>query len=348
MKRLQLPLNVNPPLVIYQYRAYPLSITSNYPATDTWFHSNFIHLKCNLNFIEDQVDMNIDFIAGNIYGGIPWLDYQDFEIADYADKGSYEICNKIMSILDSGFYIYTFVDEYYIPERIPYHKYNLTHDILIFGYDMNNKTFKVIGFNDKRDYTESEVSFENLLYALRHSERNYTKLIRMREGYQYSFDKNNVIDKLEDYLFSRNCYGSLPRYDFDNRTEHMAHLDHFLLTENWSYGLEIYKQLERFNEALSENKINFDIRPFHCLWEHKKCMLERLKYFYHNKLIYDMGLIDSYEHLADKINAARLSMIKYFYSKDKRVLTRINTINNEVCEQEQRILSKVIEQLQKS
>ncbi|WP_151732806.1 hypothetical protein [Paenibacillus tengchongensis] len=345
MKSLRLPIHVKPPILVYQYRAYPLSVTSNYAETEIWLHSNFMHLKCDLNFVENKVDMNVDFIAGSVYGGIPWLEYLDFDFSNYFEYEPYDLCNEIISILDSGYYIYTYADEYHVPHRTSYHKNSLTHDVLIFGYDLSNKSFKIIGFNEKRNYAESEISFDDLVCAIVQSKRNYSKLLKMREEFQYYFDKNNVIDKLEDYLFSRNCAGNLLKYDFDNRTEHMDNLDYSLFNENWGFGMDIYAQIVLFNEALSMNKTNFDIRPLHCLWEHKKSMLERLKYFYQNKLIYDAEIINEYLEIANKINAGRISIIKYSVTKDSGILTNINSSIKEVCEKEIKILSNVTKQL---
>ncbi|WP_458125217.1 hypothetical protein [Paenibacillus sp. Z3-2] len=342
MQTIKLPINPTPPIIVYQYRAFPLSITSNYSETLTWFYSNFIHLKCNLNFIKNKDDFDIDFIAGNIYGGIPWLDYLETQ---HKTEDEHDLCMDILSKINEGYYYYSFVDEYYIPNRQAYKKFHNTHDLLIYGYDLSNNLFNVIGFNERMQYVESYVSFDDLAKALKFSEANYSNYIKKRENINYSFDKYNVIDKLEDYLFSNNCAGNLSKYDFDNRTEHMRDLNHNLSNENWGFGVDVYTQLNLFFDALIAKEVNVDIRPLHCLWEHKKCMFNRINFFFQNRMIYDSEIINSYQKVVSQAEVVRSLMLKYMLTNDISIITKIKSITHELCINEISILNKVVKQL---
>lgn len=346
MQTVKLSINPQPPIIVYQYRAFPLSITSNYSETLTWFYSNFIHLKFNLNFIENKGDFDIDFIAGNIYGGIPWLDYLESDLAlKHNTEEQRNLYMEIISKINEGYYYYSFVDEYYIPNRPAYKKFHNTHDLLIYGYDLSNNQFNIIGFNKKMQYVESHVSFEDFMKGLSFSEAKYSSYLRVKRNVDYSFDKANVIEKLEDYLFSNNCAGKLLKYDFDDRTEHMKNLNHNLLSENWGFGVDLYTQLNLFFDALIDKEIKFDIRPLHCLWEHKKCMLGRLHFFFQNHMIHDSEIINSYQKIVAQADIIRSLTLKYMLTNDTSIHTRIKSIISELRINEINILNKVVKQL---
>lgn len=347
MKSLKLPINSAPPIKIYQYRAYPLSITSQYSTTQSWFYSNFIHLKCNRNFIEDKTDLDIDFIAGNIYGGIPWLDYHDNNFVHKRFTSGHHICMNIISKINDGYYHYTFVDEYYIPQRRAYRKFHNSHDLLIFGYNLSNNSFNVIGFDENSLYTETSVSFKEFVKSVKLSKNKYSRYIKIKDDVHYTVDKDKIIDNLEDYLFSKNCANKLSKYDFDERTEHMIDLNQSLLTQNWEFGINVHTQLILFcNELLNDQFI--DIRPFHCLWEHKKCMLDRMRYFYQNGMITDSALINSYQDVVLESNKIRLVIIKYMFRKDKETINRVISGIKDLYYKEFNILSKLVEHLKRT
>ncbi|AIQ49403.1 hypothetical protein R70723_28615 [Paenibacillus sp. FSL R7-0273] len=346
MQTVKLPINPQPPIIVYQYRAFPLSITSNYPETLTWFYSNFIHLKCNLNFIKNKDDFDIDFIAGDIYGGIPWLDYLESDLAlKINTEEQHDLRMEIISKINEGYYFYSFVDEYYIPHRQAYKKFHNTHDLLITGYDLLNNRFHIIGFNERMQYAESDVSFEDFMKALKFSEAGYSSYLKMKENVDYSFDKAKVIDKLEDYLFSNNCAGKLSAYDFDDRTEHMKNLNHNLSSQNWGYGVDVYTQLNLFFDALIANEIRFDIRPLHCLWEHKKCMFDRIHFFFQRHMIHDSEIVNSYQKVVAQADVIRSLTMKYMLTNEISILNRIKSIIDELRINEINILNDVVRQL---
>jgi hypothetical protein len=47
------------------------------------------------------------------------------------------------------------IDEYYIPERTRYKRDHFKHDLLVYGYDDENKMFTVIGYGVNRHYRKT-------------------------------------------------------------------------------------------------------------------------------------------------------------------------------------------------
>ncbi len=59
-------------------------------------------------------------------------------------------------------------------------------------------------------------------------------------------------------------------------------------TRNHVYGMDIYDQLITYLKRLYNHSAVSDIRPFHLLWEHKKCMVLRIEF-----------ILNNYKELAD-------------------------------------------------
>lgn len=311
-----------PPVKVYHFRAFPLSVTSNYSETLPWFYSNFIQLKCTSEFIREK-EMDFDFIAGDVFGGIPWIDYIKDIDKTMLNENMNDVCQFVIKNIDNGYYIYTFVDEFFIPDRSAYRKYHRMHDIMVYGYDASEKVFNVAGYNSKMKYAETKADFECFYNAFSSSEpKRNDKIVLFKkiDDANYSFNIERVFEKLEDYLYSRDCSDKLEIYDFDGRTKRIKYLHQLLKTGNYVFGINVYDQLILFCEAMKNKYVRPDLRPFHCLWEHKSCMLERLRYLAGQNYIKNIDdLCNNYklielEALTIRNMMVRMMLIRDFHS----------------------------------
>ena len=103
-------------------------------------------------------------------------------------------------------------------------------------------------------------------------------LLKYDNNRRYEFDLNLVLEQIRDYIES------------NNTSEKFRMLD---APEDGIYGIETYCYLIH---CLLEQRNNFDLRLLHILWEHKKCMLNRLIYM-ENK-----GYLDPSENLSVAYN----------------------------------------------
>ncbi|MNI80922.1 hypothetical protein D3C73_1374920 [compost metagenome] len=84
-----------------------------------------------------------------------------------------------------------------------------------------------------------------------------------------------------------------------------------------------------------------DIRDFHLLWSHKKCMLDRLDYMREN------GHLDKERKYDDYIEIVNQSLIqlnfalKYLVTKDHKIVDRIICGNNQIRAKELAILERL-------
>ena len=108
-------------------------------------YNNYINIKCSKIWSESKYFW-IDFIEGNMNGGIPCIDYY---IADKTclGEGKDIFCNYLIDSINNKNYIYTYVDLYHIPNTQAYRKSHFIHDILILGYNLTEENFIVVNEN---------------------------------------------------------------------------------------------------------------------------------------------------------------------------------------------------------
>jgi hypothetical protein len=103
------------------------------------------------------------------------------------------------------------------------------------------------------------------------------------------------------------------------------------------FGMDIYKYLHKYFDLLMSDKINYDIRPLHILYEHKKCMVLRLKYMYNNNYINNIQYIyDKCKDVEMKSIVVRNLQLNYFITKEKKYIYKIK---NKLFEIEQNEMS---------
>lgn len=339
-------LPVKEPLInVYQFRAYALAVILNYDETLPWFYSNFIQLKCTSGFIQKN-SLDFDFIAGDIFGGIPWFDYiKDTDKTMLKDNIN-DVCQFVINNIDNGYYLYTVVDEFFIPDRIPYKKHHHMHDIMVYGYDNAKKVFNIAGYNSKMKYAETEAAFDSFYNAFSSSEpvqKNMIVLFKKIDNVCYDFNIERVFEKLEDYVYSKDCSDKLEIYDFDHKTEHIDYIGRALKTGEYVFGMNVYEQLILFCEAMRKQEVQPDFRPFHCLWEHKSCMLGRIKYLIdQNYLKNSDNLYKNYQQIESEALIVRNKIVKMIISGNPHLIENVKCQLNKLSKDEYALLSNLL------
>lgn len=325
---------VQPPVISYLHHAYPLTAAQTHEDFFAWFYSNYIQLEYDVNC--SRLNFFTNVVCGNsIY--IPILDYRILDL-EFLSVSHIDTISFIVDSINMGYYVTTYLDEYYIPERFSYKKFHFRHDIMIFGYDLDKRIFKIIGFNDKQQYTTSCLSFSEFedSYANSIDKRNDVILFKAKDSSSYepsfSFDIVNVINLLEDYYFSRDTSERLRIYNNPKK--------------DFIYGMSVYNELKKYYKAIIEkDDKELNIIHLHLLWEHKKCMVSRIKYLISNSYISNNDILDEYISLENSALSLRNILIKYFVIKDKKYLERIIAGLGKMQSTEEGLISSLIEQL---
>jgi len=327
------------PVIGFLGHAYVLGVLTNYEECMPWFYNNYIQLYISdfyLNLNEYWLDFFPDILM--LFSGVPWLEYKSSDKVELRNNDT-DINEYVMGCIDNGFYFSAYVDEFYVPSARAYKIRHYTHDIMIYGYNLEEKTFNFAGFDKNHNFHPDKISFENFDTAynepVKQKHQNYINMFRKIDNLDKSkcdFNLSFVMDILNDYLNSINSSGKLRE---KSREE-----------DEGAYGMKIYEHLIRYIELLGKEEINPDIRPFHILWEHKKCMVMRLKYMQEN------GYMDTsssscaaYMELEGKMFSLRNVFLKYLISKDAKIAERIKTSLKEIAVKEQEIIKNMIGEL---
>ncbi|AEY67383.1 hypothetical protein [Clostridium sp. BNL1100] len=333
-KKVKMQLKINqPPIVCYLHHAYPLTSAMHHEDFNSWFFSNYIQLEYRRQ--SKELNFFTYIICGNSVF-IPILDYKILDL-EFIFKNKIDIIEFIKNSIENGYYVTTYTDEFFIPERTAYKNDHFRHDIMIYGFDLNKKIFNVIGYNDKNDYATSSVEFSDFEKAYLNSINKQNDLILFKpkdnRSYEpsFTFDIENVKSLLYDYVFSQNSSHRLrtignPKEDF-------------------TYGIEVYNELmDCYRWAIDIDKEVCDIRQPHLLYEHKKTMADRIHYLVAKKYLkreYDFA--STYTELKIISLKIRNMIIKYNIVNDKSLINRSIEILQNMFEKEKKTAQDLLE-----
>jgi hypothetical protein len=278
----QLPL-ADSPIRGYMMYSYHLAVTFSHVDAWPWFFCNFVQLQCNPQQLKlsDFLDYStttkgeLHFTEGTSPFN-PWLAKSpqlDFATID-ALNGS--IAHYVVDKLQRNFYVETFVDEYHLSVLFNGGSVHFRHRLLVFGYDDQRRTFDIAGFDKNSQYRKLECSYDELDSAfagISPQIPDRTRLFKPDADAQPAafFDRKRFVAVLGEYLASTNTLLN-PDLRGDLSPE----------SELW-YGLKSYDFLREYITKWIANSaagaaVDIDFRGFHTLWEHKKCMLHRMKW----------------------------------------------------------------------
>lgn len=336
MKKVLLPV-VQPPILGYQFFAFPLSVVLAHDKSLPWFYSNFIQL-CYDRRPDPPVPFTF-YIHDHTLN--PWLHVERLQRGT-VDIIKLNIVDFIRDCLDDGLYCNLNVDEFFIPEREVYHQSHLSHDVLIHGYDMREQTFQLLGFKDKHTFASTSVSFadfekayENINVIDHQSVCDRIFLYKWNESGHYDLDVDLIQETLEDYLLSANT---------SNRFRMVA-----APWDHCDYGLKTYETLMHYFEQLLNGRAIFDIRHIHTVWEHKRLMSARIRYMQEHVPEFPASeeeLASSMELERMALNARNL-MLKYYIQNNPELLTRVMRYLEEIAVKERAFMEKMLDRLSK-
>lgn len=246
---------------------YANYIQLSYNPHSTWLSVDYYNVPCrrySYHYLHNFCEFfHVDsFEAENIFG---------------------DICRYVEWQLIHSRYVAIWLDEYYIPNREAYKRNKHIHQNLIFGYNSNTKTFKMIGYNQK--IQEAQVSYSIFKEAFYQGGHKYDiEVIKYKPNNEiFKFNKYNFYIMIESYLKGKNSnilFGNVI-------TEHEA-----------TFGLDIYKEL--INTVHGNNTITKDIRVSYIIYEHNQIMKERLIYLKEKAIFPNINfddLIDEFNNI---------------------------------------------------
>lgn len=207
-----LPINI-PMITGYLHHAYPLIAIEDHPDFKEWFFSNYIQLYCQ--HYDDSFWFNFfgfDLCPG-IYEVPSLLSFQKIDNI-MVKNNIIDISDFIINCINQGYYICIYLDDFYVKCRqFYYNNIHFIHEHLIYGYDFKKNSFTSMGYYGEGAITSSEISFPDLEKAYRASSDNLSiNIYKSDKNATYNFDTQNLIELLEDYLYSRDSSKKFKMY----------------------------------------------------------------------------------------------------------------------------------------
>ncbi|MEK3792272.1 hypothetical protein MKX42_11165 [Paenibacillus sp. FSL R7-0204] len=211
------------------YNAFPLSVASFHPSFYNWIYTNFTNLKV----FEHDFSLDIVFDTGNIIDHPETYPLLNVEKIKNTDLVLSDLLQTFKHYIDTGKYIYLFMDEFYINNRSSYQKRHFIHETFIYGYDDLKEEFEVCGFNDKMIYCTHLVPYASIYEGLVNNQytdgwAGFTYILELDIG--QIFDLN--LDKIY-HSFEHNVNLSQDQYSTFGLEHNVA-----------AYGNSIYSFLE--------------------------------------------------------------------------------------------------------
>ena len=345
MKKL-LQVNISPPIRAYTHHAYRLSIMSVTDHYLPWFYSNYIQLCCQdlSQFADRSYEIYRAYISlpfgYNIY--VPEKYYRPCGLVTHTlDRRILSgLCRKITSFIieciDQGYFFWSHVDFEILSENNISSRNPFNHGVLVCGYDTEKQLLDILWYDKTGKYsiqTVSFVQFENA-YERTHLEslgpKHQDIYLFRYEPTSYQFDPQWVAEQLYDYLNSLNTAARFRM--FSNPSGHLY------------YGMKTYEFGLKRHLSIAEKKPSFfKFHLIHILWEHKKCMFQRIKYLEeHGYLDPSVRLSDDYIAIEEKVYKLRMAMLKFELREDPGIAKRVSKAIGEVSDREYDILSRVL------
>lgn len=287
----------NPTLRELHNTAFSFSVLESNNLPKSWILENFSVLKYN-----QTLSYNSKF----------FLNWSCFNrrFVFYYDR--MDIIKKIISYIDRNYYIYMELNEFFIPNRPAYKKFDFYHDILIYGYDKNEKILYTIAYNKDGLYKAQKIQ--------------YLDIIKAYKNYKHKYEL-----KIMPFCISKN-------YNFNKFNHHSINnnLKKMLYSSKKHIGCNAYDDLLKHIDKIIRFKTQLDLRAFRTILEHSKTLTYINDYFTIPENYYKT-LID----LNKKANYLFLLSIKYNLTQSENLIFKIRKYTLEYINDQKNILNKI-------
>ena len=222
--------------------------------------------------------------------------------------------------LDNHRYVFGAFNDGCIPGKSAYPDRYFWHDYLLYGYE--GEEFISAAYLSDGHYREFRINMQDYNRAMIIKESDiFIYMLDYDEDSALGFDLAMVRSGLEDYLTSR-------------KLEEGSAL----------YGLKAIRQFAE--DVKNEHSGRLDSRYFCFISEHKNLMRLRLRYMQENGYInLSEAILKEYDRLADSCKKSILLALKYNITGEKGILERLAQTITESAEQDERVLSEILERL---
>ncbi len=332
-----------PPVTSYMFYMYPLSIMRPHAAFTPWICSNYIQLyhynNRDLKFYVSPFSPK-GGKKNSYYVACPFLEIQNLE-QSMITRARDDVIQFVIASLDEDWHVQLDVDYFHLPSTAPYQQFHFLHEVLVSGYDDNNETFEISGYDKSWKYHVATITFSELFEAVSTVDKTLNDnaypvdqsdespkvfLYRSDNDKKHEIDIGQMYESLSDYLESVNT------------AEKYRML--WVPQEKGLWGVSVYSYL---TESLDQGR-NLEMLtiPLRVLWEHKKVMAGRIGYLEKQGYI-DPGnrILAEYSEITRMANHARWLLLKCLRRPKASLVSKASDTLHDISEREYRVLSNL-------
>lgn len=320
-----------PTFATNQYDASMSMVMEDHPTAYNQILNQCTSIRCTRAFLRGK--RTPDLALSNV--GFICFDCLDYYYVNF--KYVYPYCKEIIkNILDDGFYIfYYYADDYYIPGKSGYGTRHIHHDGIILGYDENDDTYSIAGYNINWVFSLMRVPREDFMRAVKSSldNKKYGNITyyKVRENVNVELDPEMILKNLKKYID--------------------ADIDKFSLeSDDQVDGIAVHDFMAMYIDRIRKGQLSpyqMDSRSMRPIWEHKKCMLDRIIAL-ENKNEWGSELSSEYKSIVDTADKLRLMYAVYDRTQRPSLLDSIYNGLFEIKAKEKDILTRLILKMENS
>lgn len=326
-----LPLE-NPQVTSLWYYADLFSVINTVDQQNIWMLNHYINLASWNHYTQFYNGYTRNHMVE--YYNCPFIDFQ--RIKKDTDKTIFgmRIIDFIINSLERNLYTILMIDRFYMKEYpIEYNTSHVPHEVMVYGYDLNQNVFFICDNRTHGKYERFKCSITSFEQAYIHFDRDtdhdfdhHLFQIMAKKPIAYDFNLEQVKKSMNQYLSSEVLMSMVP---------------------NGVFGIQSIDVAIEYLEMLKKRDIQFQIKTMHLLWDHKKCMTQRLNYLIDQCYIKEdtSRISKEYQEIENKMLLSRNSLIKYFLSGNKKIIDQTQNLLESIKMKEECVLKEVVSQL---
>ena len=312
-----------PPIETYQSSAFVLGIMRAHPKYADILHNGYIKLECKNT--KQLSEMNLMFTDSL---------WDSFRIWGLAEMNLYNVSNFNKNTLlkflceriDQGNYLLLYdVDEFYLSYTDNYLLRHFSHDTYVYGYESGE--FMVQAYQ-KEHLKLLRVNMQEIVESLL-GKKGRKEISNKRSFCTFRPSINR------DIRLDTKCILKEIKEFYEKQSEADKHNESLFNMDIYEVLIEAMCSIEAGTDA--------DLRPFRCLWEHKKLMLERIKHLSFNE--YSDCWV-TLKALCEKTELIFRLMMKYNMVYQKMLIERAQRLLINVKQEELMWYTTYIKQLE--
>jgi len=327
-KSVSLPFCV-PVFASTQNKASVGLVISNHPTAYNQLLNQAVSLCCTRRFLRGYTT--------------PQVSIPNFSLKDFSCIETYEVSLRfvyqhfhdiVKRMMDEGYYVYySGADDFFIPGKSWYGIRRMAHDGILCGYDDEKQTYSIAAYDINWMYNLIEVPQDAMIPAIEYSMqfKVYGTLVAGKvKNISVPLDEGMILKNIKAYLDS-----TVEKYPLNQ--------------DGLVTGIAVHDFVSMYLGKLLDGSIPYekmDWRSLRPIWEHKKCMLDRI-IAVEKKLGWNNEISNAYRPIVEQANSLRMMYALYHRKKRDSVLQSIQKGLAEIEKKERAVLNNFVDQLEK-